>query len=301
MTDAQYLDAVLRDHTLTTDDPDLQALLGRTDEVQQILRQGLTGHGPAFNKAGSFAKQTMIKDAYDVDLTVYFARGTGFADTLEGIYEGVEEILQEDYITERNRSSIKLLVPGNGSGDNYTNIDVVPGRFVGGDNGDVFLHQTEGDKERLQTNLEKHVSTILKCGVRPAIRLMKVWRERRGLDFKTFVLELLVVDILAGLKAEPLDVQLLAVFNEFAHRIDTLTVVDPANSNNDLSEIFDDTVKEDVGAEAFAAIQAIGEHGWTAVFGGIDADARVQALRRAAPAVAAAPARGGYRPWARGY
>lgn len=62
--------------------------------------------------------------------------------------------------------------------------------------GVVFLHQAEGDKERLKTNLKKHISHISESGQVDIIRLAKVWKLRSDIDIKTFILELLVIECL---------------------------------------------------------------------------------------------------------
>ena len=70
-------------------------------------------------------------------------------------------------------------------------VDVVPGRYVDEKGGDVFLHQTSGDKNWLKTNLDVHINHIKNSQVTDAIRLIKLWRVRNHLSVRTFVLELL--------------------------------------------------------------------------------------------------------------
>ena len=77
-------------------------------------------------------------------------------------------------------------------------IDVVPGRYTDDTRTDVYLHQNLANKERLKTNLQTHIDHVRDSGVADAIRLMKLWRVLNAIGLKTFVLELLVIDLLAG-------------------------------------------------------------------------------------------------------
>ena len=44
-------------------------------------------------------------------------------------------------------------------------VDVVPGRYVDTSQTDVFIHQNEGDKERLKTNIVEHVTHVRDSGI----------------------------------------------------------------------------------------------------------------------------------------
>ena len=235
MTVDEYLECILRDQTFAPDSPKLTQLRDRREEVRGVLRDEF-GSSPRINEAGSKKKGTMIRESYDLDLTCYFPKDDkNGTETLEVIYYTVEEILREHYHTERKGSAIRLW---DVVGEVDFQVDVVPGRYVTGSSGDVFLHRTSGDKKRLKTNLDVHVDHVRQSGVIDAIKLMKFWRERESINFKTFVLELLVIKMLKDSAAEPVSQQLMRVWNELAENGETLSVEDPANpSGNDLSDL----------------------------------------------------------------
>lgn len=115
-------------------------------------------------------------------------------------------------------------------------------------------------------------------GVVPAIRLMKLWARRRGVSVKTFALELLTIDLLAGKKKVGLPEQLTHVLTEFANRPDSLSVSDPANANNDLSEMLNAAVRFSLEYVAENTLESVENDGWESVYGPVEAKEKVAAL-----------------------
>ena len=262
-----YLEAVLRAQTLTDDSDELTALRARRTEVDRLLRDGFSDSTPTLRYAGSKAKCTMIRESFDLDITCYFGRDdTAAGETLKDIYTNAADVLEREYFVERKPSALRLRSKTPSRDDFH--VDVVPGRFIDGDDGDVFLYRHSVDKERQKTNLDMHISHIRDSGVRPAIRLMKLWNVRNAVNMKTFVLELLVVDLLSGKTDACLSDQLLHVFTTFRDNASALRVEDPANpGGNDLSEALNDTIKTIVSAAARNSIARIEAGGWETLFG----------------------------------
>ena len=137
MTSNQYLEEVLLEQTLSPGGPELKALQQHRKDVEKLLRDKF-GNSPTIREGGSKAKGTMIKESYDLDLTCYFPRDDNTAgETLKEIYENVEKALAAKYSVVRKGCALRLKDP---EGDTDFHIDVVPGRFVDGDDGDVFLY-----------------------------------------------------------------------------------------------------------------------------------------------------------------
>lgn len=289
MIDNEYLEAILREQTLAPDSPELKALQKHREKVEKLLR-GKFGSSPVIRYGGSKAKGTMIKEAYDLDMTCYFPHDDETAgETLKEIYENVESVLQDEYNTVRKPSVVRL-VDAETSADFH--VDVVSGRFVSGKDGDVFLHRTTGDKERLKTNLDVHIKYIRDSGVVDAIRLTKLWRERNHITVKTFGLELSVTKLLKGKKDKPLSDQLVHVWKQMRDNPNELSVKDPANpEGNDLSDLLNDSVRSHLASMAKSTLEQIENVGWEAVFGKVHTDetARTAALGNIAAATAAKP------------
>lgn len=269
MTPTQYLKAVLRDQTLTSDSDELRALREKRNEVEGILRDGLDA-SPNIKYGGSKAKGTMIKESYDLDILCYFEHeDNGAGSTLKEIYEAVRDVLGEEYLVESKNAALRIR---SFDGTDF-HVDVVPGRYVDDDNSDVFLYQAQGDKERLKTNPSIHITHVRDSGVRNAIKLMKLWKVRNHLQVKTFALELLVIKLLGDRKSDSLEDQLTYVWEQFRDNMDDLSIEDPANpSGNDLSELLSYAVRFSLSTMARSTRNLIDNSGWESIFGEVEED-----------------------------
>src|SRR5258708_110712 len=289
MTDQEYLERVLKGQDLTDDSAEMRELREHRQAVERHLRES-SGSAPGSRYVGSKAKGTLNKESFDLDMTCYFPRDDESAgQTLQEVYESVERALQKSYRTRRKGCAIRIL---DAQDERDFHVDVVPGRFVEGADGDVFLYPSSADKERLKTNLDKHIEHVKSSGVVAAIRLLKLWKARRGTDVKTFALELLTIDQLERKKDSSLPEQLKHVWTQFRDRMRDLQVQDPANrEGNDLTDLLDSAVRQQLEDQARATLDTIKRSGWEAVFSKIDDEddgdkgrARVDALRRVAAA-----------------
>lgn len=276
MTENEYLRKVLADQTLAEDSQEKRDLHAERDHVWQLLAEEY-GSAPVRRVGGSGAKGTMNKEDYDLDLPYYFPRDDHSAgDTLKEIYESVERVLSKEYRVERKGVAVRL---HDKEGDIDFHIDVVPGRFVSGSNGDAFLFPATSGKERLQTNLETHIAHVKDSGVVEEIRLGKLWRTRRKIRLKTFALELLIIEILSGFSGT-LAEKMEKVLIEFRDNSDNLGISDPANTGNDLSGMLTTEVRNLLKSEARDMLDTVKSSGWKAVFGEIQEESSNEALRR---------------------
>lgn len=300
MTPDQYLNEVLSTQTFADDAPELKEVRQRRKEIEASLRKHFPKSSPSIRWGGSMAKHTMIRESYDGDLTCYFPEDeTEAGSTLEEIYNSVSTALSKDYEVERKTSALRVKDRSTKAKKGFAvdlHIDVVPGRYTDTDQEDVYIHQEAGTKERLKTNLQVHIDHIKDSGVTDAIRLAKLWNCQNGIGAKTFVLELLVVKLLAKLKSKGLSDQLKHVWTQFRDHAAELAVEDPANpAGNDLKPALD-SVRASLSSVADTTLDAIDKSGWESVFGKIqeeeDAEDRKAALRAAAAHVATPT-----RPW----
>ncbi|HWP56926.1 MAG TPA: nucleotidyltransferase [Candidatus Acidoferrales bacterium] len=285
-----YLEKILAQQTFDDDDAEMKELRTRRKEIQQILDRRFSESSPSIRWGGSVAKCTMIREAYDGDMTCYFPHDeTDAGNTLAEIYDNVANTLSGKYVIERKTSALRVKDPSTKPSKGFAqdlHIDVVPGRFTNGDEDDVFLHRTNGDKERLKTNLQVHIDHIRDSGVIPAIRLMKLWNTRNGIGAKTFVLELLTVKLLQGKKNASISKQLEHLWTELRDHAGSLAVEDPANpSGNDLKPILDQA-RHRLSTAAATTLSLIENSGWEAVFGKIDENSDPEGRKTALKAAA---------------
>ena len=264
----KYLENILRDQTLPADGEELKNLRAERKNVEALLRREFKDCPPNIRYGGSMAKGTMIREAYDLDLPSYFGRkDTAAGETLKDIFNNVKAALEKEYYVTPKTSALRLR-PKDGKGDFH--IDVVPGRFVDGEDGDVFIYQDQADKHRLLTNLDTHIEHIRDSHLVDAVRLVKLWRERNQLGVKTFVLELLVVDLLKNKKGASLETQLKHVWTEFRDNSENLTVEDPANpTGNDLTGYLD-SVRSALAMSARVTLTRVDSDNWTSIFGQVE-------------------------------
>lgn len=281
MSTNDYLRKVLAKQAFGDNDPEMKELKKRRKDVEDALRECFSDCPISIRWAGAIMKGTMIRESYDGDLTCYFNNGDDRAGaTLEEIYNNVADCLEAQYLVDRSKASALRVKDRTFRTDLH--IDVVPGRFTDDEKADVYLHRTTGEKERLKTNLDKHIEHISKSGVIDAIRLMKLWKVRHNLqEAKTFVLELLVVKHLGGKKSLPLEQQIVQMFEILRDKAAELTVEDPANPyGNDLTAILDQC-RFRLSIAAGDALFHIANGDWEAVFGTVDPESDKQSQRDA--------------------
>ncbi len=294
MSGNDYLKELLASQRLHEDSAEWRALDEEAARIEAIIRQAYPSSRLMFTHGGSRAKGTMIRDDYDLDEVSYFENGnTQPGETLEEIYENVAAALAKHYTVRRKRSALRLSRK-NGSD---LRVDVVPGRYADETRTDVFIHQNEGSKERLKTNIEVHIAHVRDSGCTDVIMLVKLWRTRNAIAIKTFPLELLVIEVLSGNNWGSLETRLRRVLTAFADEIDDLHIEDPANpTGNDLSHALPDKLRGQLAKIARNTLDTADEHGWEHVFGKIDSGEaalpRVQVLRSAAAGIAVPT-----RPW----
>ena len=149
----------------------------------------------------------------------------------------------------------------------------------------------------MQTDVSEHMRVVGRSGWTDEIRAMKIWRERWRLDWPSFYLELTVLDALKGslsatqeageeaalrsseakshMESSPLTVALKPCSTQrglagnmrraleyVAEDFVRARVVDPANTNNVIS---DELRTEEKGAIAAAARKALGMSSWESV------------------------------------
>lgn len=203
-------------------------------EVTDYLRSQY-GNAPIIKYAGSREKGTMIRDNYDLDIVCYFPSDDN--RSLKEIREGVQSHLAKQYVLQPKTSAERILDLRGASAPIGYHIDVVPGRFIQ-DTKDVFLHVNTTDRERLQTNLKTHIDFITNSGCVPVIRLVKIWCHRNRINIKTFIAEIFVVRSLEGFNEKSnLKSAFLHVLESFKDNFEKIQLIDPANTNNIVSEI----------------------------------------------------------------
>ena len=203
--------------------------------------------------SGSFAKGTAVRTGTDLDLFISLSPNT--PETLTAIYHKLfRQMAGAHFIPRRKNVSIGIKYRG-------LEVDLVPGRRQNllTTNHSLFVKRKGTWK---MTNVATHVAVVRGSNLLDEIRLFKIWRDQKKLDFPSFYLELTLIAAFGGApwlypSIEDRIQRALAYIKDNLH---TARVVDPANSNNILSE--DLTITEK-GRVRLAATKAFASKSWT--------------------------------------
>ena len=82
------------------------------------------------------------------------------------------------------------------------------------------------------------------------IRAVKIWRNLHGLSFPSFYLELMVIEGLKGRSKTNLAENVLNALNFIGDNLATRRIIDPANTNNVISDDLSAMEKNTVARQA---------------------------------------------------
>jgi hypothetical protein len=125
----------------------------------------------------------------------------------------------------------------------------VPGRLQSGYQNYHSLYAFKR-KSWTQTNVNLHISTVSGSNRTKEIRALKIWRALHNLDFPSVYLELFVIDALKSKPSNQLAINVMHGLNAIANSLSGSNVVDPANTNNIVSDDLTAVEKSKVSAQA---------------------------------------------------
>ena len=221
----QYLIQVLRRQAVPTGDnsPAVKAL----KVLNPIIRQWAHRYLGSVFASGSYAKGTAVNSGTDIDLFISLKHDT--PATLEDIYWSLFNFLKANGFDPRPQNvSIGIRL---GSVD----IDLIPGRRQGILGGDHSLWVRKQNTWK-QTNVQRHFAYVKLYNRLPETRLIKIWRNQWGLDFPSFYLEMSVIEAMKGSAVVTPSKRVIRVMEFLRDDFTTTRFVDPANSNNIISD-----------------------------------------------------------------
>lgn len=245
MTADEYLQAILAREAVDTGI--FSPVRGVQTTLQPVIQQWAGNQLLDVSPSGSFAKGTANKSGTDIDLFISLSDST--TETLREIYEGLFKKMSL-YSPKRQNVSINVNVNG-------FDVDLVPAKRQSPYTSDHSLYRRRADTWT-KTNVSTHIATVQQSWRTKEIRVVKLWRSQKGLDFPSFYLELTVINALAG-QGFGLSANVWKVFEYLRDSFSNARVVDPANTNNIISD--DLTAAEKAKIRA-AAISALGAKTW---------------------------------------
>ncbi len=200
--------------------------------------------------SGSRAKGTAIDLSSDLDL--FISLSSNLTMSLSDIYNSLYAKVTSAGIKARKQNvSIGISYKGK-------KIDLVPAKRQGQYGGDHSLYKRKTNTWT-KTNIDTHISNVLHSGRRNEIIALKIWRENHTLEFPSIVLETFTIDALSKHSTTTLADNFLYVLECVRDNIENAYVLDPANSNNVIS---DDLSRYEKSILAQQAEKSILEQNW---------------------------------------
>ncbi len=218
-----YFAGVLEQHNILPFQK--KRLANLRDRVEKALR-AKHGSEPKIRYAGSYAKGTMIRDSFDLDIVMYFPH-TDTRSLKEMFLSVYRSLKAAGHKVQPKTVSLQI-------GTGALHVDVVPAHAHDASFKYASLFRRD-TKSPLKTSIDDHIDAVKKSGARDIIKLMKVWRVQRSLTkWKTFALEQIVIRALDGEREEDLAFGMIKTLEFIEANIREIRLVDPANSNNEI-------------------------------------------------------------------
>lgn len=197
--------------------------------------------------SGSFAKGTAIRGGTDID--IFASLSSQVSESLSVIYNTLLNRLRDDGFGPRPQNvSIGIKIGG------YS-VDVVPARRHG-PTGEFHSLFRRKEQTWTQTNIISHINTVRNSGRAEEIMIMKAWREQKRLTFPSFYLELVTIEACRGHKVGDLSQNVWTTLAYVRDNIKMGVFIDPANTNNRISDDLTAKEKQDLADAASIARQA---------------------------------------------
>jgi len=196
--------------------------------------------------SGSFAKGTANKSVTDIDLFISLSSAT--PDTLKQVYESLfQKMAEVGGAPKRQNVSINIKING-------FSVDLVPAKQQDVWTQDHSLYRRRADTWT-KTNIAKHISHVVNGGRQDETRIVKLWRNQKGLDFPSFYLELSVLAALSGYSGS-LSYNVWRVLHYLRDIFPKARMVDPANTNNVISDDLTDAERTKIKSAAELSLKA---------------------------------------------
>ncbi|OJY80740.1 MAG: hypothetical protein BGP13_00095 [Sphingobacteriales bacterium 40-81] len=255
----EYLRRLLAKENITSDPMLLKTCL----KYKYFLKDWLANK---FNKdlagtpedAGSFFKYTAIKSNFDFDIILPFKRTSylSLQDMFYNVYDTINKELDEKAFISKQTKGIGITFERHGSPIHF---DVIPGREISDYQMDKKLNLyvrpdwawQKGSSFKTNVQLQKRITQNMPQ-VRKAIKLIKLYRDRNGLNIPSVLIEQCVCE---ALSQEMYKVSFSCMENflngmlHLSNRMRQEKFVDFINTNNNLLEKMPDYDKSHISEQ----------------------------------------------------
>lgn len=248
MSSDHYLKSILSKYVANTD-----AARTACEKIYPILKNWGGDFLLSTDYAGSIAKGTSTSKGSDAD--VFLSLSSSTTETLENIYDTLfQRVLSAGYSPRAQNVSIGVTVNG-------CSIDLVPARRISQYGNEHSLYRRKTNSWT-KTDVVAHVNYVKNSARIEEIKILKIWRSLHDLYFPSFYLEMAMIDALYGKSCNNLAVNTWTALEYLQNNIATQRFVDPANSNNIIS---DDCTAEEKNKIAIQAYLSRSKTNWNQI------------------------------------
>lgn len=191
--------------------------------------------------SGSLSKSTAVNICTDADIFLSLTSTT--PGTLRNNYETLRNAVhQSGYPVRDQNVSIGTTVNG-------MKLDLVPGRRQSQHGNDHSLYKSKTDSWTM-TNVNTHINYVLTAHRTDEIKLVKIWRALHQIEFPSIYVELSVIEALKHARIGDLPANFLLVLEYFRDTLSGARFVDPANTNNVISDEISMVQKQSIASQA---------------------------------------------------
>lgn len=245
MSAEEYLRGLVQKYAV-----DVEGARAAGKHIYPVLEKWSNGFLNKAEFSGSLAKGTGISLSTDADIFLSLSSTT--PGTLFDMYETLcEAVSSAGYPVRKQDVSVGTTVNG------YS-IDLVPGRRQSqyGNEHSLYRNRTGS---WTKTDVQTHITLVSGSGRTDEIRILKAWRTRHGLRFPSFYLELAVLNSLHYARHGDIATNVWQSLEYLRDNIITARFIDPANTNNIVS---DDCSASEKAAIALQAAASLGKKTW---------------------------------------
>lgn len=225
MTSNEYLLSIVNKYKLPEIDYITELLV--IDPLKKIIEEWAGSYLREVKLSGSRAKGTAISLSSDLDLFISLSSVT--PGSLKEIYESLFSYAYEKNLQPRRQNvSIGIQLQGK-------SVDLVPARRESQYGNDHSLYRRKADTWT-KTNIDTHISQVRNSDRINEIVALKIWEQRHELEFPSIYLETFAIDALSGRSHTDHSGNFLHLLACISNNIENKRIVDPANTNNILSD-----------------------------------------------------------------
>lgn len=262
-----YLKKLLTEENLKSDPETLKKVLSARKNIKAWLWKEFKSELVHFPEdAGSFFKRTALASNFDLDIFLPFKKKS--FESLKEMYYTVYEIIGDEFgkkaSVSKQSKAIGLSIVHKGE---LIHFDIVPGREINDYKIDRDLNLyvrpdwiwQRGGQFKTNTKIQKRI-TVNNPKARAVIKLLKKYKNANGMKIPTTIIEQYTLRALSqkefGMHYSETE-NLLNSMSYISNKITQNTLIDKANSNNNLHEKVNYSQRENIADQLNRDIERI--------------------------------------------